>query len=211
MFVTFEGSEGSGKSTQIELLAASLRAQDFAIVTTREPGGTSIGEQVRDCLHDVKNTRMTAAAEVLLYSASRSQLVKEVIMPALAQGQIVLSDRYADSTLAYQGFGRQLDLETLVRITEFATGGLIPDMTLFLDVDVKAGLARRTVGQAEINRMDLQEIAFYERVRTGYLTLANQEPDRWIIIDANRPVDELQASIRALMEERLAQSKIGAR
>ena len=211
MFVTFEGSEGSGKSTQIELLAASLRAQDFAIVTTREPGGTSIGEQVRDCLHDVKNTRMTAAAEVLLYSASRSQLVKEVIMPALAQGQIVLSDRYADSTLAYQGFGRQLDLETLVRITEFATGGLIPDMTLFLDVDVKAGLARRTVGQAEINRMDLQEIAFYERVRTGYLTLANQEPDRWIIIDANRPVDELQADIRSHMEERLAQSKIAAR
>ena len=132
-------------------------------------------------------------------------------MPALAQGQIVLSDRYADSTLAYQGFGRQLDLETLVRITKFATGGLIPDMTLFLDVDVKAGLARRTVGQAEINRMDLQEIAFYERVRTGYLTLANQEPDRWITIDANRPVDDLQASIRSLMEERLAQSKIGAR
>ena len=132
-------------------------------------------------------------------------------MPALAQGQIVLSDRYADSTLAYQGFGRQLDLETLVRITNFATGGLIPDMTLFLDVDVKAGLARRTVGQAEINRMDLQEIEFYERVRTGYLTLATQEPERWIIIDANRPVDEIQADIRSHMEERLAQSQIAAR
>jgi dTMP kinase len=211
MFVTFEGSEGSGKSTQIELLAESLRGQDHAVVTTREPGGTSIGEQVRDCLHDIENTRMTAAAEVLLYSASRSQLVKEVIMPALAQGQIVLSDRYADSTLAYQGFGRQLDLETLVRITNFATGGLTPDMTLFLDVDVKAGLARRTVGQAEINRMDLQELEFYERVRMGYLTLATQEPDRWIIIDANRPVDEIQADIRSHMEERLAQSKIAAR
>ena len=211
MFVTFEGSEGSGKSTQIELLAKSLRGQDHAVVTTREPGGTSIGEQVRDCLHDIENTRMTAAAEVLLYSASRSQLVKEVIMPALAQGQIVLSDRYADSTLAYQGFGRQLDLETLVRITNFATGGLIPDMTLFLDVDVKAGLARRTVGQAEINRMDLQEIEFYERVRTGYLTLATQEPERWIIIDANRPVDEIQADIRSHMEKRLAQSQIAAR
>ena len=211
MFVTFEGSEGSGKSTQIELLAESLRGHDHAVVTTREPGGTSIGEQVRDCLHDIENTRMTAAAEVLLYSASRSQLVKEVIMPALAQGQIVLSDRYADSTLAYQGFGRQLDLETLVRITNFATGGLIPDMTLFLDVDVKAGLARRTVGQAEINRMDLQEIEFYERVRTGYLTLATQEPERWIIIDANRPVDEIQADIRSHMEKRLAQSQIAAR
>jgi len=211
MFVTFEGSEGSGKSTQIELLAESLRGQDHIVVTTREPGGTSIGEQVRDCLHDIENTRMTAAAEVLLYSASRSQLVKEVIIPALAQGQIVLSDRYADSTLAYQGFGRQLDLETLVRITNFATGGLTPDMTLFLDVDVKAGLARRTVGQAEINRMDLQEIEFYERVRAGYLTLATQEPDRWIIIAANRPVDEIQADIRSHMEERLVQSQIAAR
>ena len=211
MFVTFEGSEGSGKSTQIELLAASLRTQGFAVVTTREPGGTSIGEQVRDCLHDVKNTRMTAAAEVLLYSASRSQLVKEVIVPALAKGQVVLSDRYADSTLAYQGYGRQLELETLDRITRFATGGLTPDMTLFLDVDVEAGLARRTVGQAEINRMDLQEIAFYERVRTGYLTLAAREPDRWIVIDANRPVDEIQTDIRSHMEERLAQSKVAAR
>jgi dTMP kinase len=211
MFVTFEGSEGSGKSTQIELLAESLRGQDHAVVTTREPGGTSIGEQVRDCLHDIENTRMTAAAEVLLYSASRSQLVKEVIMPALAQGQIVLSDRYADSTLAYQGYGRQLDSETLIRITNFATGGLIPDMTIFLDVDVKAGLARRTVGQAEINRMDLQEIEFYERVRMGYLTLATQGPERWIIIDANRPVDEIQADIRSHMEERLAQSQITAR
>jgi len=211
MFVTFEGSEGSGKSTQIELLAESLRGQDHAVVTTREPGGTSIGEQVRDCLHDIENTRMTAAAEVLLYSASRSQLVKEVIMPALAQGQIVLSDRYADSTLAYQGYGRQLDLETLIRITNFATGGLIPDMTIFLDVDVKAGLARRTVGQAEINRMDLQEIEFYERVRMGYLTLATLGPERWIIIDANRPVDEIQADIRSHMEERLAQSQIAAR
>jgi dTMP kinase len=211
MFVTFEGSEGSGKSTQIELLAESLRGQDHIVVTTREPGGTSIGEQVRDCLHDIENTRMTAAAEVLLYSASRSQLVKEVIIPALTQGQIVLSDRYADSTLAYQGFGRQLDLETLVRITNFATGGLTPDMTLFLDVDVKAGLARRTVGQAEINRMDLQEIEFYERVRAGYLILSTQEPDRWIIIDANRPVDEIQADIRSHMKERLAQSKIAAR
>jgi len=211
MFVTFEGSEGSGKSTQIELLAESLRGQDHAVVTTREPGGTSIGEQVRDCLHNIENTRMTAAAEVLLYSASRSQLVKEVIMPALAQGQIVLSDRYADSTLAYQGYGRQLDLETLIRITNFATGGLIPDMTIFLDVDVKAGLARRTVGQAEINRMDLQEIEFYERVRMGYLTLATLGPERWIIIDANRPVDEIQADIRSHMEERLAQSQIAAR
>ncbi len=211
MFVTFEGSEGSGKSTQIDLLADFLRDQDLVVVTTREPGGTSIGEQVRDCLHDVKNTLMTPAAEVLLYSASRSQLVNEVIIPALAQGQIVLSDRYADSTLAYQGYGRHLDLETLLRITDFATGGLTPDVTFFLDVDVKAGLNRRTVGQAEINRMDLQDIKFYERVRMGYLKLATQAPNRWKIIDANRPVHELQADIRSFTIQRLAESQITAR
>ena len=188
-----------------------MRGQDVAVVTTREPGGTSIGEQVRNCLHDVDNKRMTAAAEVLLYSASRSQLVQEVIQPALAHDKIVLSDRYADSTLAYQGFGRRLDLDTLIRITNFATGGLKPDMTMFLDVDVRAGLARRTIGQGEINRMDLQEIAFYERVRNGYVNLANQEPDRWIIIDANRPVEEMQADIRSHMDERLAHTKITTR
>jgi dTMP kinase len=138
-------------------------------------------------------------------------LVNEVIIPALAKGQIVLSDRYADSTLAYQGYGRQLDLETLLRITDFATGGLTPDMTFFLDVDIKAGLTRRTVGQAEINRMDLQDIEFYKRVRMGYLTLAAQAPDRWIIIDANRAVDELQADIRSFTTQRLAQSQITAR
>lgn len=204
MLVTFEGSEGSGKSTQIALLSDYLRENGYAVVTTREPGGTKIGEQVRDCLHDVENRKMTAAAEVLLYSASRSQLVEEIILPALAQNQIVLSDRYADSTLAYQGYGRQLDLETLSQITNFATGGLKPDLTLFLDMDVRAGLARRTVGQGEINRMDLQETVFYERVRNGYISLSRQEPDRWIIIDANRPVEMIQSDIRFQVETRLA-------
>ncbi len=203
MFITFEGSEGSGKSTQISLLSKYLTIRGYGVVTTREPGGTKIGEQVRNCLHDVENRLMTPAAEVLLYSASRSQLVEEVIQPALKQNMVVLSDRYADSTLAYQGYGRQLDLETLTKITEFATSGLKPDLTLFLDVDVRAGLERRTVGEAEMNRMDLQEIAFYERVREGYLTLAKQEVNRWVIIDANRPVDDIQADIRSAVIARL--------
>ena len=146
MFVTFEGSEGSGKSTQIILLADYLRGKGFRVTTTREPGGTLIGEQVRSCLHDVDNQEMTPSAEVLLYSASRAQLVQEVIQPALDDNNVVLSDRYADSTLAYQGYGRLLDLDTLATITQFATGGLKPDLSIFLDVDVEEGLSRRSEG-----------------------------------------------------------------
>lgn len=207
MFVTFEGSEGSGKSTQIALLAEYLQAQGYHVLTTREPGGTRIGEQVRECLHDVTNVKMTAEAEILLYSASRAQLVEEVIRPALAEQKIVLSDRYADSSLAYQGYGRQLDLETLTTITRFATGGLRPDLTLFLDVDVGAGLERRTSGGEELNRMDLQTLAFYERVRDGYLKMALLEPDRWRIVDANRPVEAIQRDVRRHVESRLLQSQ----
>lgn len=203
MFVTFEGSEGSGKSTQISLLADHLRSQGYDILTTREPGGTAIGEQVRSCLHDVANDQMTPAAEVLLYSASRAQLVNEVIRPALAAGQIVLSDRYADSTLAYQGYGRQLDLNTLMTITDFATGGLRPDLSIFLDVNVQAGIERRTVGGDELNRMDLQALAFYERVRAGYLKMAAEDPARWQVVDANRPVDMIQEDVRRAVESRL--------
>jgi dTMP kinase len=205
MFITFEGSEGSGKSTQIELLAAYLRENDYRVVTTREPGGTNIGEQVRLCLHDVSNKDMTAAAEALLYSASRAQLVEELIRPTLESGDIVISDRYADSTLAYQGYGRQQDLEALATITNFATGGLKPDLSLFLDVSVADGLSRRSEGGSEMNRMDLQALAFYERVRAGFLALIANEPERWIIVDANRPVGEVQKDVRRLVEERLEQ------
>jgi dTMP kinase len=203
MFITFEGSEGSGKSTQITLLASYLVNKGYRVLTTREPGGTLIGEQVRDCLHDVANTEMTAAAEVLLYSASRSQLVQEVIKPALASNHIVLSDRYADSTIAYQGYGRGLDLEALEHITHFATSGLKPDLSILLDIDVAKGLSRRTDGGAEMNRMDLQTIEFYQRVRKGYMTLVNDEPERWLIIDASRPTDEVQVDVRMHVEKRL--------
>lgn len=203
MFVTFEGSEGSGKSTQIQLLAEYLRDRGYEVLTTREPGGTTIGEQVRACLHDVANERMTAAAEVLLYSASRAQLVEEVIRPALAANQIVLSDRYADSTLAYQGYGRQLDLRTLRIITEFATAGLRPSLSILLDVNVRSGLERRSVGGDELNRMDLQAIAFYDRVREGYLRMVSAEPGRWRVVDANRPVKSIQDEIRRVVTAHL--------
>lgn len=204
MFITFEGSEGSGKSTQINMLAAYLGQQGYEVLVTREPGGTHIGEQVRQCLHDVKNKEMTAAAEVLLYSASRSQLVREVIVPALENGVIVISDRYADSTMAYQGYGRQLDLDALGTITHFATGGLKPDLTILFDIDVEEGLSRRSVGGEEMNRMDLQEIAFYKRVRDGYMELVKQEPERWVIVDAGRPPDEIQNDVRRSVEAKLS-------
>lgn len=206
MFITFEGSEGSGKSTQIKLLASYLQQRGFRVLTTREPGGTRIGEQVRDCLHAVNNIEMTAVSEVLLYSASRAQLVTELIRPALANNKVVLSDRYADSTLAYQGYGRGLELPDLVQITRFATGGLQPDLTLFFDVEVERGLSRREIGGAEMNRMDLQTVDFYSRVRSGYLQLATAQPERWRVIDANRPVEKIQADVRRYVQSQLEQT-----
>lgn len=203
MFITFEGSEGSGKSTQISMLAAYLSDRGLPVLATREPGGTRIGEQVRKCIHDVNNTEMTAEAEVLLYSASRSQLVDELIKPALSDDKIVLCDRYSDSTIAYQGYGRGLNLDTLYAIMRFATGGLRPELTLLLDIEVQAGLARRAGGSGEMNRMDLQTAAFYQRVRDGYMTMVANEPERWIVIDANRPANEVQMDLRRLIIERL--------
>lgn len=203
MFVTFEGADGSGKTTQIALLAEFLREKGFSVLTTREPGGTPIGDQIRTCLHDVRNTAMTPEAEILLYSASRAQLVQEVIRPALDAGHIVLCDRYADSTMAYQGYGRGLNRADLAQITRFATGDLKPDLTILLDMEAEAGIQRRSKGGDEMNRMDLQTAAFYRRVREGYLTMAAAEPQRWLIIDADRAVDEVQCDIRKAVQERL--------
>jgi dTMP kinase len=149
---------------------------------------------------------MTPAAEILLYSASRAQLVGEVIRPALRAGQIVLSDRFADSTLAYQGYGRGLDLDALAFITRLATGGLKPDLTLLFDLDVTCGLARRAEGGQEMNRMDLQTVAFHQRVRDGYHRLAAMEPERWLVVDAERPPEVIQAEVRRLVFARLVQS-----
>ena len=203
MFITLEGPEGSGKSSQIGLLADFLEQQGFSVVVTREPGGTLIGDQIRHVLHDVANTAMSPAAELLLYSASRAQLVHELIRPALAAGQVVLCDRYADSTLAYQGYGRNLNLTDLQTITQFATGGLKPDLTLLLDIDVERGLARRRDGGEEMNRLDLEVVEFHQRGREGYHNLAQQDPDRWVIVDADRLVTAVQADLQVIILERL--------
>lgn len=203
MFITFEGPEGSGKTTQIQLLTRYLQDQGYSVIATREPGGTPIGDQIRACLHDVANTAMLPAAELLLYSASRAQLVGELIRPALSVGKIILCDRYADSTLAYQGYGRGLNLAYLHQITRFATGGLQPDLTLLLDVDVEAGLARRQRGGQEMNRLDRETVAFHQRVRQGYFHLAQADPARWVVINADRPPQLVQAEIQQVVRGRI--------
>lgn len=204
MFISLEGPEGAGKSSQIQPLADHLRARGYDVVTTREPGGTAIGDQIRACLHDTANIAMSARTEVLLYAASRAQLVEEVIQPALSAGKIVLCDRYADSTMAYQGYGRGLDRSDLAMLTALATGGLKPDLTLLLDLEVTIGLARRQSEGEEMNRLDLETIEFHNRVRRGYAQLAAAEPERWVWIDANRPWSTVQRELRQVVVERMA-------
>ncbi len=207
MFITFEGPEGSGKTTQIELLSEYLEEKGYPVLATREPGGTSIGDQIRTILLDPQNTAMLPASEALLFSAARAQIVSQVIRPHLARGGIVLCDRYADSTLAYQGYGHGLELETLHAITALATGGLKPDLTIYLDIDVEEGLRRKLAAhkasRAEWNRLDQQEAAFHRRVREGYLQMASQEPTRWLVIDATQPLKAIQSSIRAGVKAKL--------
>jgi dTMP kinase len=207
LFITLEGPDGSGKTTQAQLLYEYLQERDHPVFLTREPGGTSIGDQMREVLHSLENIEMLPQTEILLYSASRAQLVGQIIRPHLARGEIVLCDRYADSTLAYQGHGHGLDLQVLQVITSFATGGLKPDLTIYLDIDVEEGLRRKLaahqVGEAEWNRMDQQELAFHRRVREGYLQMAAAEPERWVVIEASQPADVAQRAIRAKVEAKL--------
>lgn len=201
MFITFEGMDGSGKSTQARLLAEYLRATrgEERVVLTREPGGTKIGEQIREVIHSLRNQEMASTTEFLLYNAARAQIVSEVIRPALAKGKMVLCDRFADSTLAYQGFGRQLDMEMVRRVIGYATAGMEPDVTFFIEVGIDEGLARRNHGHKqgeELNRMDTQTREFYERVRAGYETLMRENPARWIRIDGARRIELVQSCLR---------------
>ncbi len=203
MFITLEGPDGSGKTTQIRLLYDALVAAECDVLLTREPGGTAIGDQIRMVLHDIENSDIVPETEILLYSASRAQLVGQVIRPALAAGTIVLCDRYADSTMAYQGYGRGLNLEALTAITAFATGRLKPDLTLFLDLEPAIGLTRRKASGQEWNRMDRQTLDFYRLTRRGYHTLAEMEPERWVSIDASGSISEVAAAVWATVQRRL--------
>jgi dTMP kinase len=203
MFITLEGPEGSGKSMQICQLADFIREQGFEVLTTREPGGTFIGDQIREVIMRMENTMMSPRAEILLFCAARAQIVDEVIRPNLEKGLVVISDRYADSTLAYQGYGHGLDLVILKEILRFATGGLQPDLTLLLDVDVEEGLKRRRIGGGEWNRLDAQQVAFHQRVRQGYLKMAAEEPDRWHVVNARQKPDQVQKDLRLVITQTL--------
>ena len=202
-FITIEGPDGSGKSTQARLLADHLTGQGYDVLFTREPGGTEIGDQIRRVIMSLDNKQMSPQAEFLLFSASRAQLVREVIQPKLDAGGVVVCDRFYDSSLAYQGHGHQLNLDQLRSVTQFVTGGLVPDLTLLLDLPSEVGLNRRR--EAGLwNRLDDYDLAFHERVRAGYQRLAQAEPNRWVVIDATRSPDEIQEAIRQAVGPRLA-------
>ena len=200
IFLTLEGPEGSGKSTQIPLLAAALRTAGYRVASTREPGGTKVAEAIRTLLlSGPSNEPIMPETEALLVLAARSQHVAHVIRPALARGSIVLCDRFAHSTFAYQGFGRGVSLSWLQTANRAATGDLVPDLTLLLDIPVARGLARRRQARGNRNRLDRESIMFHERVRRGFLTLASRTPRRIKVINADRPVEVVRAEIEALV------------
>jgi dTMP kinase len=202
MFITLEGPEGSGKTSHIPYLVEYLREKGYTVFPTREPGGTSIGEQIRVVLHSLKNTEMHPRTETLLYQAARAQFVEQVIRPRLALGGIVLSDRYADSTIAYQGYGHQQDLEQVRALVRYATGGMTPDLTVLLDVDVEVGIGRKSKSP-EWNRLDAYTVEFHQRVRAGYLEMVEHEPKRWVVVDAGKGWNEVQKKLRTMILKKL--------
>lgn len=200
MFITLEGPEGSGKTSHIPYLVEYLREKGHIVFPTREPGGTLIGEQIREVIHDLKNVEMHPRTETLLYQAARAQIVEQVIKPRLADGELVISDRYYDSTIAYQGYGHQQDLQQVRALVKYATGGLDPDLTVLLDVDVEEGL-RRKKKDNEWNRLDAYTVEFHQRVRKGYHQMVEAEPKRWKVVDAGQKWDDVQDSLRKTIME----------
>lgn len=201
-FITFEGIDGSGKSTQLRMLAGDLRARGLDVLATCEPGGTPLGRRLREAFLETEET-VAPQAELLLFAADRAQHVELLIKPALEEGRTVISDRYADATFAYQGAGRGFDESTVNRVIELATGGLSPDMTLFFDITVETAIKRmsaRPDSETVRNRMDLEAVEFYERVRASYLGIADRESGRFRVIDANGAVDEVHKIVVEIVD-----------
>ena len=203
MFITFEGLDFSGKSTQATILVERLRSTRAVVHFLREPGGTEISERIRDILLDKKNLHMDEAAELLLFSAARSQLVKEVIVPALQRGEIVVCDRYYDSTTAYQGYGRELPLDAVKSINRLATEGEDPDLTFFIDIPVDEIERRKEKAGMKFDRMESSGKAFYTRVRNGYHEIARRETQRFVIIDGTKDVNAIAGYIWKVVEQKL--------
>jgi dTMP kinase len=203
--ISFEGSEGSGKSTQIARLAEHFQKARREVVTTREPGGTEIGEQIRNIIvHNSKGDEMCAETELLLFAAARAQLVREVIAPALMRGAIVLSDRYLDSSTVYQGIGRNLAADPVAQINRFAVGNVMPDMTIVIDVPTEIGLARLKQRASDLpDRMERENVDFYKKIRDGYLVLAKGMPERFLVIDGTKSEDAIAKRIWAEVQTRL--------
>ena len=203
LFITFEGGEGSGKSFQSNVLYKLLMRDEIPAIQTREPGGTPLGEEITKCLK-WQASPISPLAELLLFNASRSHLVETVINPALKEGKVVICDRFTDSTVVYQGFGRQLDMETIEKINTLATGGLKPDLTILMDILPGIGLARKR-GQKR-DRFEKESLTFHNKVRKGYLELAAKEPDRWLVIDAGKSKEdiarEIWQKVRQLLKQR---------
>ncbi|MDN5940596.1 MAG: dTMP kinase [Nitrospira sp.] len=207
-FITLEGVEGSGKSTQIRYLAEGLIHAGYPVLHTREPGGTSTAEAIRQILLTASpHEPVTPQAEALLILAARCQHVTHVIRPALERSTVVLCDRFSDSTFAYQGFGRGIDLQWLRAANEVATGGFTPDLTLILDLPVSVGLARRQADRGSLNRLDRETARFHRKVRRGFLTLAAQEPDRMTIVNANRPAHEVRDELTEIVVDWMARQR----
>ena len=206
MFITFEGGEGSGKSTAIKKIAELLTKEGKAILLTREPGGTPISEEIRNVILNKKNTMMDKRTEALLYAASRRQHLIEKVWPAIKEGKIVLCDRYLDSSLAYQGGARNLGIDNVLNINKFATEDTYPDITFLFDLDPKIGLARiNKNADREVNRLDLEKLEFHNKVRASFLELAKRYPNRFVVIDASKSSDEVANDVYQNIQKRLKQ------
>lgn len=206
LFITLEGGEGSGKTTQALRLFQSLTAQGYDVLHTREPGGTSVAERIRRILLDHADEAVAPETEALLMLAARRQHVEHVIRPALASGKVVICDRFSDSTLAYQGYGRGLDLKFLRMINRWVTGTVTPHLTLFFDIPIATGLRRRRGHSAEQNRLDHETHGFHAKVRAGFQALAKREPRRIIIVDARQSTDSVAVTVERLIRDRLQRS-----
>lgn len=199
-FITFEGVEGSGKSTQVGLLSSRMKEEGYDLVVTREPGGTRIGELIRNITHGRENVDLTGVAEAYLMAAARAQLVREIIHPALVDKRIVIVDRFVDSSLAYQGFGRGLGEKEIEKLNDLAIEHVLPDLTIFLDVTPQVGFARRITTDKQ-DRLDLQQKDFYDRVYLGYKKLAKKDKKRYFVVDGNKPIEEVAEVIWEKVQE----------
>jgi dTMP kinase len=209
-FITFEGGDGTGKTTQLKALESHLQSKGCSCVSTREPGGTSLGKLIRQVLLEVGKQPIASPTELFLYLADRAQHVQEVILPAIDGGKIVLCDRYTDSTLAYQGYGRGIDLDLLRQLNEFANRGVKPDLTLLLDCPVELGLSRTAQRQSNAgsargreDRFEREKMEFHEKVRAGFLAMARAEPERFRVIDAARPMEQVSREIQIIVDREM--------